>query len=245
MSDITTGAYPYPAPRGITLNGWLADGSGGRKAPGVLVAHEAPGASGVWGENVRRRARLLAERGWVALALDMYGVEHDFDSCGPAHRELTDTPGLMLQRARAALSALAAHPHVDHDRMAAIGFCQGGVVAMELARDCAPIGAAIGFHPGLRRPAGSPEGGPITAKVLMLIGDDDPVAPPEHRAAFAAEMKTRQADWQLHVFGGVGHSYSEPKSTSYGIAGFGYDALADRRAWGMALSLLDEVFGET
>lgn len=241
--------FSYPLGDGLTAHGWLADGSGGRPAPGVLVAHEAPGAYGELGDNVRRRAALLAERGWVALALDMYGEPHSLEEALPAHQALTTTPGLMLARGRAALDALTALPQVDPARMAAIGFCQGGMTAMELARAGAPIRAAVGFHPGLVRPAGSPDGGPIAAKVLMLVGDDDPVAPPEHRAAFAAEMTARRADWQLHLFGGVGHSFTEPRADDYaqkyGMAGFGYDAAADRRGWRMALDLLDEVLGET
>ena len=250
MNAIESGDFPYPAGDGLTCAGWLADGSGGRRAPGVLVAHEAPGAYGELGDNVRRRATLLAERGWVALALDMYGEAHTLEEAIPAHQALTATPGLMLARARAAFDALAAHPHVEPKRIAAIGFCQGGMTSLELARANAPgLRAAIGFHPGLLRPAGSPDGAPIAAKVLMLVGDDDPVAPPEHRAAFAAEMKARQADWQLHLFGGVGHSFTEPKADEfaqkYGMAGFGYDAAADRRSWAMALDLLDEAFGET
>ena len=250
MTNAATVPFSYPLGDGLTANGWLADGSGGKRAPGVLIAHEAPGAYGELGDNVRRRAAFLAKRGWVALALDMYGREHSLDGAIAAHQELTATPGRMLARARAGFDALTEHPHVDADCIAAIGFCQGGMTATELARANAPgLRAAIGFHPGLIRPAGSSEGGPIAAKVLMLVGDDDPVAPPEQRAAFAAEMKARQADWQLHVFGGVGHSFTEPKADDYaqkyGMAGFGYDAAADRRGWRMALDLLDEVFGES
>jgi dienelactone hydrolase len=154
---------------------------------------------------------------------------------------MMQTPGLMLARASAALEALAAQPNVDRRRLAAIGFCQGGIVAAELARAGAPILCAIGFHPGLLRPAGSPDG-PIVAKVLMMVGDRDPVVPPAQRAAFAAEMDEKGADWQMHVFGGVGHTYTNPRIDALGIAGFAYDAKAERRAWAAAFALLAEVF---
>ena len=89
----------------------------------------------------------------------------------------------MLARATAGLEALVAQPNVDRRKLAAIGFCQGGIVAAELARAGAPILCAIGFHPGLTRPAGSLDQ-PITAKVLMMVGNDDPMVLPEHRSAF-------------------------------------------------------------
>jgi dienelactone hydrolase len=222
---------------GLTLTGVLVDGSRGAPAPGVLVAHEAPGRD----ERMVTWACKLASAGFVALALDLYGAPFSIADSTSRHEEMMQTPGLMLARACAALDALAAQPNVDRLRLAAIGFCQGGIVATELARAGAPILCAIGFHPGLSRPAGSPDG-PISAKVLMMVGERDPVAPPAHRTAFVAEMDEKGADWQLHVFGGVGHTYTNPRVDALGMAGFAYDAKAERRAWAMAMSLLDEVF---
>jgi dienelactone hydrolase len=221
----------------VTLTGVLVDGSRGAPAPGVLVAHEAPGRD----ERIVMWAHELASAGMVALALDLYGAPFSLADATSRHEQMMQTPGLMLARASAALDALAAQPNVDPRRLAAIGFCQGGIVATELARAGAPIVCAIGFHPGLTRPAGSPDG-PITAKVLMMVGDRDPVSPPAHRTAFAAEMEQKGADWQLHVFGGVGHTYTNPGVDSLGVPGFAYDARAERRAWALAMSLLDEVF---
>jgi len=113
-------------------------------------------------------------------------------------------------------------------------------VALELARDRAPIRCAVGFHPGLMRPIRSASG-PIAAKVLMMIGDDDPVVTPEDRATFAQEMKEAGADWQLHIFGGVGHSYTNREIDAMGMPGFAYSETADHRAWKLMLSLFDEV----
>lgn len=222
---------------GLTLNGLIADGSGGRPAPGVLVAHEAPGI----GDSVKERTLRLAKRGYVALASDMYGHEIPLSEALEYHQALMTTPGAMLRRARGALDTLAAHPNVDSTRLATIGFCQGGIVALELARAQAPIRAAVGFHPGFKRPEGSATSA-ISAKVLMMIGDDDPVIPAEDRAAFAAEMKGAGADWQLITFGGVGHSYTNRAVDALGMPGFGYHADADRRSWRMTLDLFDEIF---
>jgi dienelactone hydrolase len=221
---------------GVACRGYLADGSGGRLAPGVLVAHEAPGLT----EHAKGRARDLALEGYVALALDLYGAR-DLD-LAEAHRQsvhVMSTPGLLHARANAALMALADQPGVDAGRMAATGFCLGGVAALELARHGAPVSCVIGFHPGLRRPPASPENA-IGAKVLVMIGDQDPIAPPEERAAFVENMKIAGADWEMHVFGGVGHSYTNPAIDAFGLPGFRYDAAADRRSWAMALALLEE-----
>jgi dienelactone hydrolase len=222
---------------GVRLTGVLVDGSRGAPVPGVLVAHEAPGRD----DRMVTWACKLASAGYVALALDLYGLPFSIADSMIRHEEMMQTPGLMLARANAALNVLAAQPNVDRRRLAAVGFCSGGIVATELARSGAPILCAIGFHPGLSRPAGSADR-PIGAKVLMMVGDRDPVVPPTDRAAFAAEMNEKGADWQLHLFGGVGHTYTNPRIDALGRAGFAYNAKAERRAWAMAMSLLEEVF---
>jgi dienelactone hydrolase len=223
---------------GVRLRGYLANGGDGVAAPGVLVAHEAPGV----GDHVKARAERLADLGYVAFALDLYGEEgFPLDEAMNRHTELMSAPGLLFKRANAALELLSDQQGVDRDRLAAIGFCQGGVTVLELARGGAPIRCAVGFHPGLMRPAGSPDG-PIKAKVLMMVGDRDPVVPSEDRAAFAAEMTAKGADWQLHVFGGVGHTYTNPAIDGLGRPGFAYNKLADHRSWAMMLALLDEEF---
>jgi dienelactone hydrolase len=223
---------------GLALTGYLADGSRGAKVPGVLVAHEGPGV----GEHVRRRALMLAQQGYVAFALDMYGVTGlSLDEARVQSHALMADAAVLRRRARAGLAVLSNHSHCDAERLAAIGFCLGGIVALELARDEAPIRCAIGFHPGLKRPAGSTTGR-LSAKVLMMLGDDDPIVPQEDRAAFAKEMSEAEADWQLLTLGGVGHSYTNPDIDAFGFKGFAYDAQADRRAWRAMLALLNESF---
>jgi dienelactone hydrolase len=223
---------------GVRFTGFLADGARGNPAPGILLAHEAPGLTG----HVKGRARMLAARGYVAFALDMYGrMDLPIDEAREQSHRLMSDGALLRRRARAALDVLASQPRCDATKLAAIGFCLGGIVALELARERAPIRCAVGFHPGFMRPIGSANG-PITAKVLMMIGDDDPIVPAEARASFIQEMKEAGADWQLHVFGGVGHSYTNREVNAQAIPGFAYDERADSRAWELMLSLFDEVF---
>ena len=224
---------------GVRLTGFLADGVSHGSAPGVLLAHEAPGI----GDHVKERARMLAERGYVAFALDMYGESNlPLDVAQRYSKLLMADGALMRRRARAALDILASQAHCD-GKIAAVGFCLGGIVALELARDRAPIKCAVGFHPSFKRPAGSANG-TITAKVLMMIGDDDPIVPKEDRASFAQDMKEAGADWQLHVFGGVGHSYTNREIDALGFPGFGYNAQVDRRAWNLMLGLFEEIFAQ-
>jgi dienelactone hydrolase len=147
---------------------------------------------------------------------------------------------VLRRRAGTALDLLAGHSHCDSSRLAAIGFCLGGIVALELAREGAPLRCAIGFHPGLMRPSGSTTGA-IDAKILMMIGEDDPVVPLEDRTSFVKEMKKSGADWQLHVFGGVGHSFTNPDIDALGFPGFNYNERANKRFWNLMLALFDEV----
>jgi dienelactone hydrolase len=223
---------------GVRLTGYLAMPVTSNPVPGVLVAHDASGVN----EHVKSRAAALAELGYAAFALDLYGVEgFPRDEIVVRHTELVDSHGLLIKRARAGILTLAAQPLVDASRLAAIGFCQGGVTALELARAGEPILAAIGFHPGYLRSNGSPDG-PITARVLMMSGTKDPYASPEHFAAFSREMSTKASDWQLHLFGGVGHTFTDRTVDALGLPGLAYNAAADRRSWAMMCLLLQECF---
>ena len=223
---------------GRTFTGFLADGSGGAKAPGVLVAHEGNGLT----EHAKDRAVMLAELGHVAFAMDIYGE--------PAPMELAKAQGLLgalmadpdelRARASSALGVLQGHPHVDRARLAAIGFCFGGTTVLELAKTGADLACVVGFHPGLT-PARTAEPGAIKSRLLVCIGADDPIAPPKLRDAFAAEMTAAGADWQMLLLGGVGHSFTNPEIEALGYPGFRYDAVADRRSW----AAMRDLFAET
>ncbi|MGW4033185.1 dienelactone hydrolase family protein [Streptomyces sp. NPDC004838] len=225
----------------LTLRGFLAyDESVSGPRPGILVASDAFGL----GDQARDRARMLSELGYAALAIDMYGDGRQATSL-PEGIELVDElkkrPEALRRRARAGLSALAELPQVDDDRLGAIGFCFGGTVALELARDAAPLRAAVSFHGslGTELPAAP---GAVRARVLVCHGAADPLVAPETVAAFQDEMRDAGADWQVIVYGGAQHSFTNPASDHYGMPGIGYDPRADRRSWAAMRALFEESF---
>lgn len=218
---------------------YIGDGSGPR--PGVLLFPEIFGV----GEHVRSRAERLASLGYIALACDYNGDGHQFEDLDEARRliePLRADPRRIRARAEAGLAALKVRPEVDPNRVAAIGHCFGGTMALELARGGAEIAAVVGFHSGLTTVA--PEDAKnIKAKILVCIGAEDPGIPPEQRSAFEEEMRAGGADWQMHLYGGVVHSFTNIAADRMGRPDFArYDARADARSWGAMLGLFGEVF---
>jgi dienelactone hydrolase len=220
------------------LTGYLAMPETDRPVPGVLVAHDASGVN----DHVNSRAAALAELGYAAFALDLYGVRGlPRDEMVVRHTELVESPGLLRERATAGLRTLASQPLVDASRLAAIGFCQGGITVLELARAGEPILAAVGFHPGYMRPKGSLDG-QIAAKILMMSGTADPYASHEDFTSFSIEMAAKARDWQLHLFGEVGHSFTDKAVDALALSGMAYNAIADRTSWAMMLTLIGICF---
>ncbi|NNM75833.1 dienelactone hydrolase family protein [Sphingomonas sp. ID1715] len=214
------------------MTGWLADGP--QDGPGVLILHQGTGVS----QHSKDMATRAAGLGYVAFALDMYGsTAGSVEEAGALMGGLMADASLLRRRARAGLEQLARLSRGPH---AVLGFCFGGIVALEMLRDAAPIACAIAFHPSFKKPAGST--GLPKGKVLMMIGDQDPLIPDEDRAAFRTEMDVAGADWQLHQFGGVGHSFTDPAVEQLNYPGFRYDAKADARSWSMAAAMLKECF---
>jgi dienelactone hydrolase len=225
---------------GLAVRGRLALPDGDGPFPAVLVAHEANGLD----EYQASRAERLAELGYATFALDYHGGGRVFtDSAEMLAQleELGSDPALIRSRAKAGLDVLLAEPAVDRSRVAAIGFCFGETVVMELACTGADIKAVVGFHPGLNilRPGDSRN---IRAKVLMCIGADDPVVPRERRAAFEEEMTAAGVDWTVIVYGGVEHSFTHPRSATMGLPGLKYNRVATERSWRAMIDLFNEVF---
>ncbi|HEX7854629.1 MAG TPA: dienelactone hydrolase family protein [Sphingobium sp.] len=221
---------------------FFIDDSIAGKRPGVLVFPEAFGL----GDHALDRARRLAELGYAALACDLHGegAEHSdiatvMELLGPLQADSDRSRA----RARGGLDALTARPEVDTARIAAIGYCFGGTMALELARSGAEIAGVVGFHCGLgtSRPD---DAGCIKGKILVCIGADDPSVGADQRAAFEAEMGEAKVDWQLHVYGGVVHSFTSPAADQRGAPAFArYDIAADRRSWAAMQTLFEELFG--
>lgn len=208
--------------------------------PGVLLAHEGPGVSDV----CKGFARSLAELGYVAFAMDYHGggVAIDLNDAMPRIMAWMQDPSGIRELATTALKILADQPQTDASKLAAIGYCFGGTTAFELARSGADIKAAVGFHAGLGT-ARPQDAANIKGKILALIGADDPIIPAEQRAAFEKEMTEAKVDWRLLLFGGAGHSFTNPDVGALGRAGFAYDEKTSKRAWRAMLDLFDEVFG--
>ncbi|HEY0411742.1 MAG TPA: dienelactone hydrolase family protein [Allosphingosinicella sp.] len=224
---------------GKTYCGFLADGSGGRAAPGVLVAHEGGGLTG----HAKGRAERLASLGYVAFALDLFGdAAPTLEDKMALVRSLRADTAELRARAGAAFDVLRGHPHVDAERLAAIGFCFGGTAVIELARGGAELKALVGFHAGLT-PGSAEDNKAVRAKILLCLGADDPVVTQAQRDAFAAEMSEAGADWQMHLYGGVQHSFTNPEIDAWNYPGFRYHPTADARSWAAMRALFDEVLG--
>jgi dienelactone hydrolase len=206
--------------------------------PAVLIAHDAAGLS----DHPKDTARRLAELGYVALALDYYGDGQPLppEQIGERFGALAGDVDRVRAIGRAGLEVLLASVYADPARVAAIGYCFGGTLSLELARSGAALAAVVGFHSGLAttRPD---DASAITGKVLVCIGADDPIVPPEQRAAFEAEMRAAGVDWQMHLYGGVVHSFTSPTADGSNPA-LRYDAGADARSWQAMLGLFAEVF---
>lgn len=232
-------AYEYDG-GGVASRGYLALPAQEGKRPGILVVHEAPGLD----THPKRRAEMLAGLGYVALAADLYGKgvvgegpEQAFALMGP----LREDPDLLRSRVRAALNALTAVPEVDQTQLGAIGFCFGGMSALELARSGAPLAGVVAFHGLLdtKRPAAQ---GAIKAKILVCTGGADALVPAEQVDSFRKEMVAAGADVQIIIYGDAKHSFTNTAAESVPLPGFGYSQLADRRSWAAMQSFFKEVF---
>ena len=210
------------------------------KRPGVLVAPEGLGLS----EHTFDIARRLAEAGYVAFAMDYYGDGGalPMDDIMPKIGAFMAQPETIRARAAEALKVLAGQAQTDPARLAAIGFCFGGTTALELARSGAALGAVVGFHSGLGT-ARPQDAANIKAKVLVCIGADDPIIPGEQRAAFEKEMTEGGVDWRMNLYGGAGHSFTNPAVNALNRPGFAYHEPTDRRSWRAMIDLFDEAFG--
>jgi dienelactone hydrolase len=223
------------------LKGYLYyDDAIGGKRPGVIVVHEW------WGLNdyAKHRAEMLAELGYTAFALDMYGDDkvttHAKDAQGWM-TQITANTDAWRRRALAGLAALKADPHVDPNRLAAVGYCFGGSTVMQMAYAGADLDGVVSFHGSLPTP-GEGEASKIKASILAAQGEADTFTPPEKVAAFQAALEAAKADWEFVTYGGAVHAFTNPDAASYGIENVRYDERADKRSWAAMKDFLEEVF---
>lgn len=208
--------------------------------PGVLVAHAWGGRS----NYEDGKADALASLGYAALAMDLYGKGvrgGDPETNASLMQPFLDDRASLQQRLLVSLDELRRQPEVDGDKVAAIGFCFGGLCVLDIARSGANIAGVVSFH-GLFAPPGNTGGNRIQAKVLALHGWDDPMATPDAVNALAAELSEMGADWQLHAYGNTMHAFTNPAANNADM-GTVYDPVADRRSWRAMSNFLQELFG--
>ena len=210
--------------------------------PGVLVIHGGAGLD----EHARGQARRYAALGYAVFACDMFGdgVAGDRDRVIGCLRTLRDNPRLMVRRARAGLAVLSRCPDTDSGvggRVAAIGFCFGGMVALALARSGEPMAGAVSVHGslGTSEPA---QPGAVRTRVLVCHGALDPHVPLSDVTAFADEMNSAGADWQLIMYGGALHGFTHSAAAPGAVPGVAYDPAADRRSFSATSGFLADVF---
>ncbi len=239
-ADVVTQEIEYNDGETV-LQGYLAyDDALTEEVPGVLICHQWMGL----GEHEKNTARRLASDGFVAFALDVYGVKNR-----PTNRsEASAAAGFfyanadaLRRRAQLGLTQLREHSWSDDDRIAAIGFCFGGTTVLELARSGAEINGVVSLHGGLstKKPA---EAGDISARVLVLHGADDPYVPADDIQAFTSEMKAAGVDWQMIAYGGAVHGFTQRGAGDDPSKGAAYNADAARRAWQHMMVFFDEIF---
>lgn len=223
------------------FHGYLADPEGSGRRPGVVIVHEAPGLT----DHPKRRARMIAELGYVALAVDMYGggrtAQKPEDSMNlmAALREDNDK---LRRHVHAGYHALVARPNVDAKRIGAMGYCMGGLCALELARMGTPLAGVVSFH-GILSTKNPDEAKNVTAKILICTGAEDPLVPPEQVAAFEAEMTKANVDWQVITYGGAKHAFTNPEAGGR-MPALAYNAHADARSWDAMSAHWFELFGK-
>ena len=225
----------------VSLEGYLAyDDAASQKAPGVLVVHEW------WGLNdyARSRAEKLAEMGYVAFALDMYGkgksTEHP-DQAAAWMKEVNGNMDAWLKRAMAGLDVLKKQPQVDTTRLAAIGYCFGGATVQVLAYGGADLKGVASFHGSLIPPSAE-QAGQTRAKIFIGHGAEDPMNKPEAITTYVNAMNASSIDWQMIVYGGTRHSFTNPDADKRGMAALAYSPSADRRSWQHMTFFFNELF---
>jgi dienelactone hydrolase len=226
---------------GVNLEGFLAyDDSVKGKRPAVLVVHEW------WGLNdyARSRAEQLAGMGYVAFALDMYGkgkVTQHPSQAGEWMREIRSNVYQWQQRALAGLEVLKKDPRTDVNRIAAIGYCFGGATVQQLAYSGADLRGVVSFHGSLMLPM-SEQIQKVKAKILICHGAADPFTKRGEIEQYIAAMETAGLDYQMIIYGGARHSFTNPGADKVGMDGLRYNKSADLRSWADMKVFFAEIF---
>lgn len=230
----------------VTMNGYIAyDKANAEKRPGILVVHEW------WGHNAysRQRADMLAELGYVALAVDMYGdgkeAAHPQDAMKFSSSVMSNIDDAQARFVKA-LETLKSNPMVDSEQIAAIGYCFGGSVVLTMANMGMDLDAVVAFHSGVQLPV-MPEAGKLKAKVLVLNGADDPFVSPESVEAFKAAMDASGAQYKYEAYEGAVHAFTSKGADSLGAKfelPLKYNEAADKASWNEMKMMFSSVFNQ-
>lgn len=223
----------------VLLQGQVARPQGEGPFPAVLVMHSALGLR----PHVLDVAARLADIGYLAIATDMYGRDADIgtlESSSAHYLELAKTPALLRARTVVWREAVAARDDVDASRIAAIGYCFGGMCVLELARSGADVKAVVAYH-GILTTHAPAQAGAISGEVAVYAGGKDPYAPLDHVEALRAELADAGTSHQIMLFGNAEHGFTDPEASDTGLPGVSYDLLADRVSWAGTLALLETV----
>jgi dienelactone hydrolase len=209
--------------------------------PGVMVCHAWAGRSDLENDKAIELARL----GYTGFAMDLYGkgiLGGSTEENANLMQPFLDDRQMLQARLLRSLQTMRDQIEVDDANVATIGFCFGGLCALDLARTGEQLAGVVSFH-GLLGSPGNTGGNTISAKILVLHGWDDPMAPPDAVVALGEELTSMGADWQLHGYGRTLHAFTNPQANDPGF-GTVYSAVADRRSWQAMKNFLAELFAQ-
>jgi dienelactone hydrolase len=227
---------------GTVLRGYATRPGGSGPSPAVLVMHSARGVAQMVNDAA---ARKLSERGYVAVCTDMYGAnleDASVEDSGRAYTENLAAPEKQRSRTVAWFNTIASRPDVDIERIAAVGFCYGGMTVLELARSGANLKAAVSYH-GILTTHARAAPGAVRGHVVAYCGGADPYAPLEDVDNLRQEMQDAGVrNYQITIFGAAAHGFTNPEASDLHLDGVEYDALSNDLSWNGTLVLLDDVF---
>jgi dienelactone hydrolase len=200
-----------------------------------------------WGVNdyAKYRATELAKLGYVAFVVDMYGddkVTTDPTQAQEYSKPFYDDRSLMRRRVLLGLQQLQEQTTVNKNKIALVGYCFGGTAALETARVGTKLAGVAAFHSGLATPEPADIPGKIKAKLLVMVGADDPMVKPEERTAFVEEMREAKADFQFIEYSGAQHAFTNPNADKFNVPGVAYNKKADERSWALMQQFFGEIF---
>lgn len=241
VAEPVTGSLAYEH-EGVTLSAYIARPEGiTEPTPAVLIAHAWWGQ----GEYARHRARQLAEMGYIAVALDMYGqgvYTDDPDEAGQKAGSFYQDRALFRARAAAGLAMLKQQPDIDPGRVAAIGYCFGGTTVLELAYSGADLAGVVSFHGSLLPPRpDTDDAANVQAKVLICHGQADPFYENATLLKVIDDLQADEVDVTTIIYSGAVHSFTDPTATGE-LSGAKYDRAADQRSWEHMKLFFDELF---